>query len=223
MRIGIFTAMEKESKSFLQFAEKQTSVGAVKVYQLKLGKHDAFLCCPSTIGEIAASAACQMLISKFNVDVILNFGVVGALTDDASVLSTMYVESVVHYDMDTSEIDEFPVGRYCCFDDVAVQCDKDLLQKALQLENLPVVRCASADKFVGDANQKLFLHNHFGADICDMESAGVLFCCKFNNVPCLIVKCVSDSLMGNGGEFKENAEKAAAGFFDFAAKLADTL
>lgn len=223
MRIGIFTAMEKESKSFLQFAEKLSDVGAFAVYQLKLAQHEAYLCCPSTVGEIAASAACQMLISKFHVDVILNFGVVGALTHDASVLSTMYVESVVHYDMDTSEIDNVPVGRYCCFDDVAVQCDKTLLQKALQLENLPLVRCASGDKFVGDASQKQFLHNQFGADICDMESAAVLFCCKFNNVPCLIVKCVSDSLTGNGCEFKENAERAAAGFFDFATKLAERL
>ncbi len=207
----------------MQYAEKQIDVGVFKVFQLKMGKHDAFLCCPATVGEIAATAACQILISQFKVDLILNFGVVGALTQNAAVLSTMYVKSVVHYDMDLCAIDGVPIGYYGCFDAIAVECDQSLLQKALQLENLPLVCCASADKFVGDAEQKLYLHKQFGADICDMESAAVLFCCKFNKIPCLIIKCVSDSILGNYGEYKQNAEKAAAGFFDFAKKLAATL
>lgn len=219
MKIGIFTAMEKESRSFLQHAEKQFSVGTFTVYQLKLANHDAFLCCPPSVGEIAASAACQMLISHFGVEVVLNFGVVGSLTQSAALLSTMYVGSVVHYDMDLREIDPVPLGKYSCFDDIAVNCDENLLKKAQLVSQLPVVRCASADKFVGNAEVKKQLNAQFGADICDMESAGVLFCCKFNNVPCLLVKCVSDSLLGGGGEYMQNAEKAAEGFFDFAGKL----
>lgn len=223
MKIGIFTAMKKESRSFLQHAEKQFSVGAFTVYQLKLANHDAFLCCPPNVGEIAASAACQMLISHFGVEVVLNFGVVGSLTQSAAVLSTMYVGSVVHYDMDLSEIDFAPLGKYSCFDDIAVNCDENLLKKAQLVAPLPIVRCASADKFVSSAESKRQLNAQFGAEICDMESAGVLFCCKFNNVPCLLVKCVSDSLMGAYGEYMQNAEKAAEGFFEFAGKLAAKL
>lgn len=223
MKIGIFTAMEKESRSFLQHAEKQFFIGAFTVYQLKLANHDAFLCCPPSVGEIAASAACQMLISHFGVEVVLNFGVVGSLTQSAAVLSTMYVGSVVHYDMDLREIDPVPLGRYTCFDDIAVNCDENLLKKAQLVAPLPIVRCASADKFVGSPQAKMQLNAQFGADICDMESAGVLFCCKFNNVPCLLVKCVSDSLVGESGEYMQNAEEAANGFFVFAEKLAAQL
>lgn len=223
MKIGIFTAMEKESRSFLKHAEKHFSVGAFTVYQLKLANHDAFLCCPPSVGEIAASAACQMLISNFGVEVVLNFGVVGSLTQSAALLSTMYVGSVVHYEMDLREIDPLPLGRYTCFDDIAVDCDEKLLKKAQLVAPLPIVRCASADKFVGDSQSKKQLNEQFGADICDMESAGVLFCCKFNNVPCLLVKRVSDSLVGASGEYVQNAERAAEGFFDFAGKLAAKL
>ncbi len=223
MKIGIFTAMEKEATSFLQNATEKIAVGSFDVYAMKLGKHDAYLCCPPSPGEFAASSACQLLISKFGVDVILNFGVVGSLTKEISLLSTVLVESVVHYGMDLSQIDNVPVGRYGCFDDVAVKCDEALLKKALEVENSPLVRCASADVFVGTSQQKTALCADFGAQICDMESAGVLFTCKFNNVPCLLIKCISDSLSGGHGEYRQNVLKATAGFFDFAKALASKL
>ena len=223
MKIGIFTAMEKEAASFLHDGAIKESVGGFSVYQFSLGKHSAVLCCPPSVGEIAASAACQLLITKYNVDCILNFGVVGALTEKASVQSFVYVGDVVHYDMDTSSVDDYPVGGYGCFDDVAVKCDGTLLAKALKVNKLPVVRCASADKFVGAPEAKTALNRDFGAEICDMESAGVLFACKFNNVPCLLVKCISDSLVGGYKEYCENVHAACQGFFQFARELAEHL
>lgn len=223
MKIGIFTAMEREAASFLTHSAQKVSNGAFEVYRLQLGTHDAFLCRPPSVGEIAASAACQLLISEYHVDVILNFGVVGALNGRTTLLSTVFVESVVHYGMDLSAVDNIPVGRYGCFDDVAVPCDKSLLDTALSVEKLPLVRCASADVFVDDPAEKAALCANFGAEICDMESAGILFACKFNNIPCLLVKCISDSLAGGYGEYLENVNKAAAGFFAFAEKLAHNL
>ena len=223
MKLGIFTAMEKEATSFLNSDAVLEKVGSFAIYHLKLGKHDAVLCCPPSVGEIAASAACQLLITKYNVDCIINFGVVGALTPKASVQSFVYVKDVVHYDKDTSAVDGTPIGSYGCFDDVAVLCDKTLLNKAMKCNPLPTVRCASADKFVNDAADKVALNTNFGAEICDMESAGILFACRFNNVPCLLVKCISDSLMGGYGEYCDNVLVACKGFFAFARQLADSL
>ena len=223
MKIGIFTAMEKEASSFIRGDVTKETVGGFSVYQFALGKHDAVLCCPPSVGEIAASAACQLLITKYGVDCILNFGVVGALTEQTSVQSFVYVGDVVHYDMDTSEADGYPIGGYGCFDDVAVKCDETLIAKALKVNDLPVVRCASADKFVGKSETKAALNQDFGADICDMESAGILFACKFNRVPCLLVKCISDSLVGGYKEYRDNVLVACEGFFHFAAQLANNL
>ena len=102
MRIGIFTALEEESRSFLQHAESCVQVGDFTVWKLDIG--DVYLCRPPVVGEIAAAAACQLLISRFNVQAILNFGVVGALTEQTRTFSTMYVHSVVHYAKDTTGI-----------------------------------------------------------------------------------------------------------------------
>lgn len=223
MTIGIFTAMEKEATSFLQGEVTKETVDSFSIYHLKLGVHNAVLCCPPSVGEIAASAACQLLITRYNVDCVLNFGVVGALTPKASVQSFVYVKEVVHYDMDTSAVDSTLVGQYGCFDDVAVKCDDVLLSKAMAVNNLPIVRCASADKFVDAVEQKSALHTNFGAEICDMESAGILFACRWSNVPCLLVKCISDSLTGGYGEYCDNVLVACKGFFAFAEQLVNNL
>ena len=215
--------MEKEASSCISCDAVKERVGGFSVYQFALGKHDAVLCCPPSVGEIAASAACQLLITKYGVDCILNFGVVGALTAKASVQSFVYVGDVVHYDMDTSEADGYPIGGYGCFDDVAVKCDGSLLAKAIKINPLPIVRCASADKFVGKPDAKSDLNRDFGAEICDMESAGILFACKFNNVPCLLIKCISDSLVGGIKEYQNQVFIACEGFFQFASELADNL
>lgn len=215
--------MQKEAASFLRDGVSMETVGGFTVYQFPLGKHSAVLCCPPSVGEIAASAACQLLITKYGVDCILNFGVVGALTEKTSVQSFVYVGDVVHYDMDTSDVDDDPIGYYGCFGDFAVKCDSNLLARALKVDSLPVVRCASADKFVDAPQAKAALNRDFGAEICDMESAGILFACKFNNVPCLLVKCISDSLVGGYKEYCTTVQDACEGFFHFARRLADNL
>ena len=59
----------------------------------------------SGAGEIAAAAGTQFLITKYGAEFIINFGVVGGLTPEMSLAKTCVVESVVHYDFDTSTID----------------------------------------------------------------------------------------------------------------------
>ena len=141
-----------------------------------------------------------------------------------SVLSTVLVERVVHYQMDTSPIDKgFVPGQYICFDSIAVPCDEKLLNIAKSVVDLPAVRIASADRFVAQAEEKTALNANFGATICDMESAGILFTCKFNNVPCLMVKCISDSLFGAETEYSVNIGKSTANFFDLATKIVEAL
>lgn len=222
MKIGFFTAMEKEAASFVENVKPQKIADFV-VYEFALGEHDAVLCMPPSVGEIAAAAACQLLISRYNVDCVLNFGIVGGVTEQMSSEKAVYVGSVVHYDMDTSQIDKCPVGYYECFDGTIVYCDKALLDKALNILPLPVVRCASADKFVADPKQKSLLASRFDADICDMESAAALFVCKFNNVPFLSVKCISDTLFGGENEYWQNAKNMSEMLRGLSEKLCRSL
>ena len=47
-------------------------------------------------GEIAAASGTQFLISEYHVDIVMNFGVVGGLTEEMSKTKVCIVEKVVH-------------------------------------------------------------------------------------------------------------------------------
>ena len=66
-------------------------------------------------GEIAAAAATELLIAAYGAELVVNFGVVGGLTEEMALARTVLVESVVHYDFDTSAWDGCEVGRYAAF------------------------------------------------------------------------------------------------------------
>ena len=81
-------------------------------------------------GEIGAAAATQYLISQYKIDMLVNFGIVGALVENMDVVDVCVVEKVVHYDFDTSDYDNTPAGKYDRFPDVYVPTTKELIDKA---------------------------------------------------------------------------------------------
>lgn len=178
----------------------------------------------SGAGEIAAAAGTQYLISEFDADMIINFGVVGALTEEMATAELCVVEKVIHYDLDTTNWLNLPRGQYPDQPSAYVPADAELLARALEINpSLKKVVCASADKFVDAAEAKKELHSKYGADICEMEAAGIVLTCTRNNVPCLLIKAVSDSLTGGGAEFMTELKRVSAICFDVADKIIRSL
>ena len=212
-KIGMVVALEKELTAFLkeQTVEiKEEKSGAFHVLEFKIGECDV-VCVKSGVGEIFAAAATQYLISVYNPEAIINFGICGSLTKDLGVEKVALVKGVVHYAFDTSAVDNIEPGRYEQFDGPIIPCDEKLLATARKISGgeLPEVICASADKFVAESDEKRALRETYGASVCEMESAGVLLTCKNAGVPCLIVKAVSD---GEGGaEEYEKTVRIACG------------
>ncbi|MCI7743206.1 MAG: 5'-methylthioadenosine/S-adenosylhomocysteine nucleosidase [Clostridiales bacterium] len=165
----------------------------------------------SGAGEIAAAAATQLLISVFHADLILNFGVVGGLTEEMAKARTCVVESVVHYDFDTSEAGWAEPARYLDYPTAYIPASAALVERALSIEpRLKKVICASADKFVGSPDRKRELHALYGAEICEMEAAGIVLTCNRSGVPCLLIKTVSDGIEGGAEEFNAELQRSAA-------------
>ena len=164
----------------------------------------------SGAGEIRAAAAVQHLIDTYKIELLINFGVVGALTKDFASVQTCFVSRVVHYDFDTSAADNCEVGRYNDYPEVFLYSSKDILKQASALyPEIPLVTIASGDKFIADEAQKEKLHKDFSADICDMESAAVVLVCDINKIANLLIKTVADSVTGGAKEFREQFREGA--------------
>ena len=209
-KIALLTAVEITSvmKKYADSLVKE-EVKGFDVYSIDFGDKIMYVA-QSGAGEIRAAACTQMLISKFDVDLVVNFGVVGALRDEIKLLNSCIVGKIVHYDMDTSAVDNCEVGRYLEYDDIYLRTTKKYVEMAIKHNpNIRVVTCASADKFIVDAEKKKEVADLFDADICDMESAGIILVCDKNKVPNLFIKTISDSIHGGAEEFREYMEKAA--------------
>lgn len=208
--IGMIVAVEIEAAlSEFGVPIEELKFSGYTVYKYKLGNDNLFVI-HSGAGEILAAMTTQFLISKFNVDLIVNFGVVGGLTNEMKLARTCIVESVIHYDFDTSEADGTEIGSYLAYPTAYIPTTVNLVNKALEIEpTLKKVICASADKFVGSEEKKSQLYNMYKADICEMEAAGIVLTCNKNNIPCLLIKTVSDSITGGANEFKKCINESA--------------
>ena len=201
-KIGMLVAVEMDAVlRRYGTAERVETRHGFEMHQYNMNGYELYVL-RSGAGEIAAAAAAQMLIDRYEVEMIVNFGVVGGLTEEMAQTKTCVVERVVHYDFDTSAYDGTLPGQYAEYPDVYLPLNADLIERAVAIApELKRVTCASADKFVDGPEAKSALHERWGADICEMEAAAVVLTCDRSGVPCLLIKTVSDGLMGGAEDF----------------------
>ena len=201
-RIGMIVAVEMDAVLSLYGSPKGQEKKAGYTVLCYENESYAFYVVNSGAGEIAAAAATELLITAYAVEMIVNFGVVGGLTEEMTMARTVIVERVVHTDFDTSDWDGCEPGRYAAYPTRYIPADPELVKKAITAapELIPVT-CASADKFVAGEEKKSALHQTFDADICEMEAAGILLTARRAGIPCLMIKAVSDGITGGAEEF----------------------
>ncbi len=204
-RIGLIVAIEMDAifKHYKTWKELETPPG-FSLFLVQRDTYDIYIL-QAGMGEIAASSGVQYLIAKCNVSYIVNFGVVGGLTADMKKQKICLVDRVVHYKYDCSEFLDMVIGQVDGHDSIYLRTSESLVKSAMAaLEDISLVTCCSGDKFISTAEEKQYLHETFGGDICDMESAGIVLTCEANGVRCLLMKAVSDGLSdGAEGFFNE--------------------
>lgn len=211
MKIGIVIAIARELKAFLESDFQitvikdhyheifKTEINGNEVYALKSG-----------YGEIDAAAATQVLISKYDCEIILNFGVVGALDRALRVDDLFVVTKTCNYGYDVSPIDPVKEHQYEEFSDEYIPLDAGLINDVKALfPSIKEAVCASSDRFVEDKALKLDLNSRLGCNICDMEIAAIARIAYLNNVRALSIKCISDTFDGDGGDFNTNVSRSA--------------
>ena len=219
-KIGIVAAILQEFAPLCEKLGNPTFEERVGVFTIKKYDYDGkeIYLANSSIGEIMAASCTQYLITKYGVELILNYGLAGSLSN-AELGKTLLVKGVVHYDYDTNILDGNEVGKYDIFDSVIVETDEPMRKLVKQIyPNIEEAVCASADKFVADAKVKTYLNQTFGANVCEMESAGVLFASKNNGVPQIIIKVISDS-GDNAQEFYDYVNSKNIEYVNFISEL----
>ncbi len=172
----------------------------------------AVLCCG--IGKVNAAMAVQALIGRLAPGLVLHSGVGGSLTAGLGLLDALIARDCVQYDVDTTALGD-PPGMISTIDRVSLPCDAavaDGLMAAAREAGASAKfgRVATGDRFLSSAEEKRGIAEAFGALTCDQESAAIAQVCFVHNVPCGVVRAVSDATDGaHGDEFKVYAPRAA--------------
>lgn len=199
MKIGLIIATEEEYAALFNGFNIKNPISENDLFntiKFTVNEHELFIV-RSGIGEIAAASLTQYLITKYNVEIIFNYGACGALKENRNLNDVVIVKNVVHYDFDISQIDPIAPATYPEINDCRIPLSEKIIEKVKKsFPNLEEVTCASGDKFISDVKFKKMLVEKYDCDICDMESAGIVLTCLKNKVDVFSLKGVSDSASG---------------------------
>lgn len=219
-KIGLLVAVEIDSvlKSNFECVRKE-QVGKFNIY-IYMMNGNQIVVAHSGAGQTMAAAATEILISLYHVDYIINFGIVGALTETIGLEQVCVVDNVVDYSFDTSEVDHCEIGRHLDYPSIYLKTNEELLEKALKIvPGLKKVNCASGTKFVSTSDEKAKISSQFHCDIVEMEAAGILLTANMHDVGVLFIKGISDTLHGGPEEFMEMYEKSSDACFQIILSL----
>ncbi len=216
---GIVVALKSECKFFLNTLEnkKQIKLADKETYTGTINGKDCIISI-SGIGKVSAGLTTQLLIDKFHVDFILNFGTCGGMNNSVNILNYYAIDKCCQFDFDLRELDDVPLGYIQEYDTVYFNCQTN------GLEFLQTSRVASADRFNNNLEDIQSI-NDLGCSLRDMEGGAIAQVCASNNVPLFMIKGISDVFGSQTAQeqFYKNLNTVAQGFSAVIGKAIDEI
>lgn len=202
--IGIVIAMQSEANILLEQAQisRSLKVSGKDVHVGRaFGKDFALVVCG--VGKVNAALGTQLLVSKFDAEKILNFGVAGGLNRNTKLCGVYQIEAAVQFDFDLTQLNGTEIGTLDEYKENYLRLNA--FQSAFEKRML-----GTADRFNDSPADFLLLTNELKADIRDMEGAAIAQAAISAELPVWSVKAISD-VAGSGStteQFLKNRDKA---------------
>ncbi|OQR56824.1 5'-methylthioadenosine/adenosylhomocysteine nucleosidase [Bacillus sp. CDB3] len=213
-RIGIIGAMQIEIDLLLEklvIQEQQTIAGMPFYVGEFMGTEVIVTRCG--VGKVNAAACTQTLIHKFDADAIINTGVAGGLHPDVKVGDLVISTNVTHHDVNKNQMKNlFPFQE--AFH--ASEELRDLARKAVNSSSLNITvhegRIVSGECFVEDSKLKAQLVIEYASHCTEMEGAAIGHVAYINDIPFLVMRCISDSADDEAQDSYDDFAKTAANY-----------
>ena len=227
-KLAIMGAMEEEIIPLLKYF---TDVKEIKYanniyYEAKYNDLDIVVAY-SKIGKVFSTLTASTMIQKFNCDTLLFSGVAGGINPKLKIGDLIVANKLSQHDLDITAFGH-PFG-FVPGGDVYINTDENLKNIALNVakqNNINIIEgiIATGDQFVANEKIKDFIQKTFKADALEMEGASVAVVCDALDVPCLILRAISDTAdMDAGFNFDEFLETSAKNSADFLIKIINKL
>ncbi len=209
--IGIIGAIADEVNPIKEHIEKVeiAKYGAVQVYQGFLGERKVVLA-QSGIGKVAAAAATQLLVDRFEVKSIVFSGIAGSLDPSLKVGDIAIATELYEYDVGMLTSEDFTHTGSGGYDETnrlkffkSYRCDPQLVEvafKASETLDFPKEKpkilkgpIVTGSQIIYSKEVKEWLHKNFNALAVEMEGAAVAQVASMHNIPFLIIRSISDT------------------------------
>jgi len=227
-KLAIMGAMEEEIKPLLSYFTNINKVNYANniYYECKLNDLDVVIAY-SKIGKVFSALTASTMIQKFNCDTLLFSGVAGGINPDLKIGDLIIANKLSQHDLDITAFGH-PHG-FVPGGNIFVKTNDKLNQIALAVakqNNIKIIEgtIATGDQFVCDIQRKQFIESTFKADALEMEGASVAVVCDALDVPCLILRAISDTAdMEAEFNFEEFLQKSANNSAEFLIKIINKL
>jgi len=214
--IGIIGAMEEEVINLRELMEQVEVLEMVSMtfYQGILCGREAVVV-RSGIGKVNAAVCAQILVDKYQVEVLINTGIAGSLNAQIDIGDIVISRDAVHHDMDATAFG-YPEGQVPRMETSFFPADEALIEKAKAANEQAnpdihtfIGRIATGDQFVASNEVKERIVNLFRADCVEMEGAPIAHVAYLNNISCVIIRAISDKADNSAGVDYPAFEKQA--------------
>lgn len=200
MKIAILSSMYSEILPLLKTMKYNKFKFMKKEYYLiKNTKHEIIITY-TNVGKTFATAITTFIIEHFKVEIVIFIGLAGGINNILQIGELIVPHKTVQHDIDLTSF-----GRHKGLlpqSNIFYYTSNHLIKKLKNLSkkiNTTFYQgiIATGDQFIHKIEDKINIANTFNADAIDMESASVNVVCHLFNIPCLIIKLISDNLYGN--------------------------
>ena len=214
MRVGIICAGDREVAPFLPIICecKTTEKAMLKFYEGTISDVEVVVLF-SGVCKVNAAIATQILIDTYHVNIIINAGTAGGMSQNLEIFDTVISTEVAYHDVAPNILTEFHPWLETMFfkaDQGLLNLTKMAVDKLKQNYKVYWGRMVTGEAFIADEGRQK-INEQFAPLTVDMETASIAHVCYVNNIPFVSIRCITDTATHSGtGHFEENCEKAAS-------------
>ena len=202
--IGAVIAMQSEADILLsEMNVNRTLTISGKTVHIGVAFNKEIALCICGVGKVNAALGAQLLVSKFDVKCLLNFGVAGGLNDGTKLCEVYQIGDAVQFDFDLMQLNGTKIGTLN-------EYEENYLPLNVVKGVHPLKKLGTADRFNDSVADYKLLTEELHADIRDMEGAAIVQAAHAMQLPVVMFKAISD-IAGSGStteQFLVNKNKA---------------
>ncbi|MFY9284926.1 MAG: 5'-methylthioadenosine/adenosylhomocysteine nucleosidase [Miniphocaeibacter sp.] len=206
--IGIVSALNTEIRAFKDVISniEEKRIGRHLFY---LGDYEnkKIIFTDSGVGKVNAAITSQILINEFKPDFIINTGIAGGLNEKLSHTDLVVANELTYHDFDSRLLEKYsPYIKSFKAEEKYLEIARMVLENKKYFEGLVI----TGDQFITDSSKKEELINNFNAYCVEMEGAAIAHTAYLNNIPFMVIRCISDLADDDGDDDYDDFEIIAA-------------